>query len=530
VALSITQAGTGNSTTSGTTFSVTPTVSFAVNDTVVVCSAHDNLFSGAPYISSVTDSQGNTYSLAAGNKTQGGSGADRATVAIYRCNVTTALSTSDTITITFSGSLAAKAVVLYKISAASNKKASLRLAAAATPLPSTTNFSGGSPTMVNGEALIRALAIEDSQTVTGDSDTTRGSWSAAYSATALGASATASMQIFTQTKIVTANGTQTWDVTFTSADTATAYGIFEEVAALAVLSRTASGSGVGSAVAATKVIQFRLGIHTDFTFGFTNGAGRFYIGPPTVTRTATGSGTGAGSATRKIVVVRTATGSGTGTSNNAIVVGRLRTGYGSGGATAGDTATILVIKVRTATGSGAGASSVIYLEKLARTATASGSSTSAIVVLHVAPRTATSGGTGSSSSTRILIAFRTGTGAGAGTQTSVGARTVRKTCTGSGNGAATAAWLKSHIFRVPYIDTYPGGYFGGGDSANRLRRYDRSNVRGLNLYKLTDGSYTTVEQRDQGQVAKLWHGGRNHFLTDDEVAELTAAGYGDYIT
>lgn len=529
MALSITQAGTGNSTTSGTTFSVTPTVSFAVNDTVVVCSAHDNLFSGAPYISSVTDSQGNTYSLAAGNKTQGGSGADRATVAIYRCNVTTALSTSDTITITFSGSLAAKAVVLYKISAASNKKASLRLAAAATPLPSTTNFSGGSPTMVNGEALIRALAIEDSQTVTGDSDTTRGSWSAAYSATALGASATASMQIFTQTKIVTANGTQTWDVTFTSADTATAYGIFEEVAAFAVLSRTATGSGTGSQYASIPANPSPSDV-TDFQFSFRNTPG-FYLGPSTVTRTATGSGTGAGSATRKIVVVRTATGSGTGISNNAIVVGRLRTGYGSGGATAGDTATILVIKVRTATGSGAGASSVIYLEKLARTATASGSSTSAIVVLHVAPRTATSGGTGSSSSTRILIAFRTGTGAGTGTQASVGARALRRTCTASGSGASTNVnWEKSHIFRVPYTDTYPGGYFGGGNSANRLRRYDRSNVRGLNLYKLTDGSYTTVEQRNQGQVAKLWHGGRNHFLTDDEVAELTAAGYGDYIT
>jgi hypothetical protein len=55
-------------------------------------------------------------------------------------------------------------------------------------------------------------------------------------------------------------------------------------------------------------------------------------------------------------------------------------------------------------------------------------------------------------------------------------------------------------------------------------------VRVRNLYKLTNGEYTTITQRDQGQVAKLWHGAHDHFLTDDEVAELTAAGFGESIT
>ena len=90
--------------------------------------------------------------------------------------------------------------------------------------------------------------------------------------------------------------------------------------------------------------------------------------------------------------------------------------------------------------------------------------------------------------------------------------------------------MKSHIFRVPYTHNYPGGYFGGGDAANRLQRYNRTGVRARNLYKLTNGEYTTVDQRDLGQVAKLWYGGRDHFLTDAEVAELTAAGFGDSIT
>lgn len=316
------------------------------------------------------------------------------------------------------------------------------------------------------------------------------------------------------------------------------------------IERTATGTGTGASSATRFLIAKRTGISiaesdstaatfasrnrlrylVDYHTGFYGNGGRFYLGAPIRQAEATGAGTGTQTANPLHISVRTATGTGTGTSNNAIVLGRLRTGYGSGGATAGDTATILITHVRSATGSGTGASSVTYLEKLLRTATASGVGSSSIVVLHVAPRTATGGGTGSSSATRILVSLRTGTGSGTGTQTSVGARAVRRTSTGSGSGSGTADWVKSHIFRVPYTETYPSGYFGGGDAANRLRRYDRSNIRTLNLYKLNDGTYTTIEQRDLGQVVKLWHGGRDHFLTEAEIVELTAAGFGASIT
>jgi hypothetical protein len=90
--------------------------------------------------------------------------------------------------------------------------------------------------------------------------------------------------------------------------------------------------------------------------------------------------------------------------------------------------------------------------------------------------------------------------------------------------------MKSHIFRVPYTHDYPGGSLAGGDAANRLQRYNRTNIRVSNLYKLTSGNYTTNEQRDYGQVAKVWQGGHEHYLTDAEVVELTAAGFGASIT
>jgi hypothetical protein len=506
VALSITQAGTGNSTTSGTTFSVTPTVSFAVNDTVVLCSAHDNRVSGSPYISSVTDSQGNTYSLAAGAKTQGGSGADRATVAIYWCNVTTALSTSDTITITFNGSLAAKAVVLYKISAASNKKASLRLAASATPIPATTNFSGGSPTIINGEAFIRALAIEDSQTVTGDSDTTRGSWSAAYSATAVGASATASMQIFTQTKIVTANGIQTWDVTFTSADTATAYGIFEEVAAFAVLSRTATGSGTGSDYALIPANPSPSDV-TDFQFGFRNTPG-FYLGPTVVPRTASAAGLGTESASFLHVAVRTVSAQGT----------------------SAETATGERIIPRTATASGAGTQTATGQTTRARTANATGIGSAVITGLHLAPRTATANGLGTQMAVGVHVAPRTATASGTGTQVCVGARLKQRTASAAGTGTSVTAIIKLLIFRTPSTTEIRAANRNESDLPTRLFRYAEPTYAGVNVYKLTDGTYTTVEQREYDRIAKVYWGGSANFVTTEEKADLVAAGYGEYVT
>jgi hypothetical protein len=137
---------------------------------------------------------------------------------------------------------------------------------------------------------------------------------------------------------------------------------------------------------------------------------------------------------------------------------------------------------------------------------------------------------GAGSGVDLVVNIRTATGSGAGTSVTLGGILYFRSATGSGTGSQTADWVKSRIFRVPYTYNYPGGYFGGGDAANRLGRYNRSGVRARNLYELTNGEYTIVDQRDLGQVKKLWYGGRDYFLNDAEVAELTAAGFGDSIT
>ena len=228
----------------------------------------------------------------------------------------------------------------------------------------------------------------------------------------------------------------------------------------------------------------------------------------TISRTATGSGVGTQTATGIRVKVRTATGSGAGT----------------------QTATGVHIKVRTATGAGTGTQTASGQITPVRTAQGSGSGASSVTFIRTPIRTATGSGVGTETAVDLVINIRTATGSGTGTSATLSGLLITDTATGAGTGTQTADWVKSRIFRVPYTYNYPGGYFGGGDAANRLGRYNRSGVRARNLYELTNGEYTIVDQRDLGQVAKLWYGGRDYFLNDAEVAELTAAGFGDSIT
>ena len=49
--------------------------------------------------------------------------------------------------------------------------------------------------------------------------------------------------------------------------------------------------------------------------------------------------------------------------------------------------------------------------------------------------------------------------------------------------------------------------------------------RGRNVYKLTDGSFTEADIRDEGQIVKTYLGGHDNYVTDAEADDLVAAGY-----
>ena len=292
--------------------------------------------------------------------------------------------------------------------------------------------------------------------------------------------------------------------------------------------RTATGSGNGFASVAHTNYEQRLGQLTDFSFPYRFG-GRFYLGVRAVlTVTATASGLGTASSTAQILRQRQGTGSGTGSATAVRVVVVLRSATGSGVGTMDSTG--LHIAPRTASDSGVGSQSATGKITPVRTAVGSGSGDSVATFIRVPLRTATGSGEGSGTGVDLVINIRTATGSGAGTSVSLGGVLYFRSATGSGAGTSTADWVKSHIFRVPYTYNYPGATYRDEGAANRLQRYNRTNVRVRNLYELTDGSYTTVDQRDQGQVAKLWLGGHDHYLTDAEVVELTTAGFGASIT
>ena len=296
----------------------------------------------------------------------------------------------------------------------------------------------------------------------------------------------------------------------------------------AVVGRTATGSGDGTSSVAHGSAQIRLGQLTDFSFPYRFG-GRFYLGVRAVlTVTATADGLGTASSVAQVLRQRQGTGSGIGDATAVALSVRIRSATGSGVGTMDSIG--LHIAPRTASGSGVGSDTTVGKITPVRTAVGSGTGGSTVTFIRVPIRTATGSGVGSGDGVDLVINIRTATGSGAGTSVSLGGILYFRSATGSGVGTDTAVWVKSHIFRVPYTITYSQGTFRGEGTANRLQSYNRSGVRALNLYHLTDDSYTTVEQRDMGQVLKLWHGGHDHFLTDAEVTELTSAGFGASIT
>jgi hypothetical protein len=190
----------------------------------------------------------------------------------------------------------------------------------------------------------------------------------------------------------------------------------------------------------------------------------------------------------------------------------------------------LHISPRTASGSGAGTDTTVGKILPVRSGTASGVGSATTISVHVVVRTSTGSGDGTSEATRVLTAIRTSSGSGEGTSTTVGARALFRACVGSGDGTATADWDKSHIFRVPITEGYPFAERLSETPPDKLFAHAPQGARAKNLYRLADGSYTTTDPRRPELITRIYYGGHDIFLTDPEITELTAAGYGSSIT
>ena len=172
-----------------------------------------------------------------------------------------------------------------------------------------------------------------------------------------------------------------------------------------VIGRTATGSGNGSASIAQINYQQRLGQLTDFTFPYRFG-GRFYLGVRAVlTVTATASGLGTASSSAQVLRQRQGTGSGTGSESATRILVLLRSATGSGVGTMDSTG--LHIAPRTASGSGVGSQSATGKITPVRTAVGSGSGDSVATFIRVPLRTATGSGVGSGDGVDLVINIRT---------------------------------------------------------------------------------------------------------------------------
>jgi hypothetical protein len=86
------------------------------------------------------------------------------------------------------------------------------------------------------------------------------------------------------------------------------------------------------------------------------------------------------------------------------------------------------------------------------------------------------------------------------------------------------------VFRTPSTTEIAPADRNDMTVSGRLFRYAEPTYAGINIYKLTDGSYTSVEQRDYDLISRVYWGGTLNVVTAEEKADLVAAGYGDYVS
>lgn len=223
-ALTISDLGNGNSSSSGATVATGSTITASTGDWLVaIVAADNNGTNGATSLSSVTDSSSNSWTQRALANQDPGAAAAGATLGIFTAPITSAPS-SGTVTANFSPATTSKAIQVYRVQPPAGC-AVIYIDADAT---GTTGASAASATttvsVIINDTIFGAVAIETGTPgPSGDADSTNGSWSSALiRAGNTGTNAT-SMVNLSQYKTATATGNQTHNSTFSSTDWAASY-------------------------------------------------------------------------------------------------------------------------------------------------------------------------------------------------------------------------------------------------------------------------------------------------------------------
>lgn len=232
MALTVTSRGTGTHNTGATT--LVPdgrTATLAAGSLGVLCIAVDNEGTGGSTLiapASWTDAKGNTWANRINALYDNGAASAGIEMVFYTAPITVALLTTDAGTITWGGSKSpvAKAWTWYEVipsagTAVYSTGGSIAGATAA-------NAQVVTSTVPVGDAVIAGYFSENVAAVTGDSDSTNGSWTAQQTTTV--GTTTSGVRIATQQKVQTTTAsTQSYDVTVNSQDRIAGYILLHEL-------------------------------------------------------------------------------------------------------------------------------------------------------------------------------------------------------------------------------------------------------------------------------------------------------------
>lgn len=217
-AITVQSRGTGGNTTGASTLTITPTSNLAAGSMGVIVLALDN--SGAAgnattCNASMADSVGNTWTERLDVLFDNGAASAGIELCIYTGELTTAFTTANNVVVGFGTSPAAKSWTLTEIVPTAGFVPSFVTGAGGT------GATSGTPTVTtssitSGNVVVGGGAAEATLAWTGDADTTNGSWTNEQE---IGnGTGTSGAAVTSQTKVVTATATQTYNPTLTSAD------------------------------------------------------------------------------------------------------------------------------------------------------------------------------------------------------------------------------------------------------------------------------------------------------------------------
>lgn len=225
MAATISDLANGTSIVSSATVVTGSTVTASVGDgLVVLVAASNDGSSGAASLTTVVDSDAvNTYTQRALINYDPGAAGAGATLGIYTCVVTNALS-GDTITANFSPNTSEKAIQVYKLVPGASEVISFVEADTTGSTGNASTYSAATVSVTSGDIIFGAAAIETDDAITGDTDTDSGSWSAIITRLADNGADASTMSCCSQYKTVSATANQAWACTSSTArDSARTY-------------------------------------------------------------------------------------------------------------------------------------------------------------------------------------------------------------------------------------------------------------------------------------------------------------------